>query len=59
MGACSSVRRGMGTVDISKAVNHRESAFLAPNWHEREHNPAQGLFLFGDEQKGTPHADRR
>ena len=35
MAAYSSVRRRTGTVDISKAVNHRESAFLAPGRHDR------------------------
>ena len=35
MAAHTSVRRRTGTVDISKAVNHRESAFLAPGRHDR------------------------
>ena len=35
MAAYTSVRRRTGTVDISKAVNHRESAFLAPGRHDR------------------------
>ena len=35
MAAYISVRRGTGTVDISEAVNHRESAFLAPGRHDR------------------------
>ena len=35
MAANTSVRRRTGTVDISKAVNHRESAFLAPGRHDR------------------------
>ena len=35
MAAHTSVRRRTGTVDTSKAVNHRESAFLAPGRHDR------------------------
>ena len=66
MAAYTSVRPMTVTVDISKAVNHRESAFLAPGRHDRmtggpEHNPAQGLFLFGDacEPHSRPMGDQR
>jgi len=34
MAAYTSVRR-VDTIDLSKAVNHRESAFLAPGRHDR------------------------
>ena len=34
MAAYTSVRR-LDTIDLSKAVNHRESAFLAPGRHDR------------------------
>jgi hypothetical protein len=35
MAAHTSVRRRTGTVDLSKAVNHRGPAFLAPGRHDR------------------------
>ena len=35
MATYTSVRLRTGTVGISKAVNHRESAFLAPGRHDR------------------------
>ena len=35
MAAYTSVRRRTGTVDLSKAVNRRGSAFLAPGRHDR------------------------
>ena len=34
MAAYTSGRRRTGTVDLSKAVNHRGSAFLAPGRHD-------------------------
>ena len=50
----------MHTIDISEAVNHRESAILAPGRHDRrpEHNPARGLFLFWRRVRAALEADR-
>ena len=61
MAAYTSVRRRTGTVDISKAVNHRESAFLAPGRHDRSTIRLEVLFLFGDacEPHSRPMGDQR
>jgi len=63
MAACTSVRRCMDAIDISEAVNHRASAFLAPGRHDRSTSRQAGssLFLFGDGQRvhPTPTGDKR
>ena len=61
MTAYTSVRRRTGTVDISKAVSHRESAFLAPGRHDRSTIQLEVLFLFGDacEPHSRPMGDQR
>ena len=67
MAAYTSVRRRTGTVDISKAANHRESAFLAPGRHDRSTirlevyfflatraNNIAGQWAINDRLKGLP-----
>ena len=67
MAAYTSARRRTGTVDISKAVNHRESAFLAPGCHDRSTirlevyfflatrvNRIAGLWAINDRLKSLP-----
>ena len=60
MAAYTSARRSAHTIDISEAVNHRESAILAPGRHDRrpEHNPARGLFIFWRRVRAALEADR-